>query len=699
MRRNRVFQCVATAAVLSVFLTANFAAARDNDDKKDRSNQSGRSSSSSSNSSSGSSSSRSVSSSNDSSQSFSSRSSQSIQTPNTDRSTRSFGNGNGNGGATFSGSSSRASDSNSSTTRSSGSQTVARPIDGAISNGNGGNIGTAFQGFSRGNASGCNTGNSDNNSPRTFSSGSNNSSLFNRLSDNSPNALQNDRSSDNNSNSRNGSKTGNQNRDGNTSNNGNNDSNTGKRAFNGQNNQSGNTQLPGNALGNDKTDNRFGRSQSNQPGNQSNTLGPGSKLTKEKVDDFLQLRRDSTTNSLNGADDRNVGGKFIRNGKLGNDGPSPFKSGQLGSQKPLADSKNDADQAWFKRFGKTDDVPGKKSTGEKNDWRNGTVNLHGNNPNSPDRKFDKAYIDRNYQDWRKNASDNKLDGDADHRDWSGQWKNGERFVAADQIRDHWKKSGNGKGNGKDMPFSKDWWNGHDHYDGNWNRWDHFSDHHFHPYHWWSWCSAPRLTTWVSFGWNEPCYWDYGPGEYIYCNNGIVYVNGTWFEPAPVFYRRTLFLAQQAPVWTPVQAAQIDWLPLGVFAISRDGVADNNVLVQLAVTRDGVIGGTIFNQLTGASFPIQGMVDKQTQRAAWTYTDDMGAQIVMESSIFNLTQPAATGLIHYSPDNIQVIELVRLEDPTAGPYPRRPETVSAHDRTYIDQVKLTSGARFRRAARA
>ena len=101
-------------------------------------------------------------------------------------------------------------------------------------------------------------------------------------------------------------------------------------------------------------------------------------------------------------------------------------------------------------------------------------------------------------------------------------------------------------------------------------------------------------------------------------------------------------AQQAPVWTPVQAAQIDWLPLGVFAISRDGVADNNVLVQLAVTKDGVIGGTIFNQLTGASFPIQGMVDKQTRRAAWTYTDDMGAQIVMESSIFNLTQPAATG---------------------------------------------------------
>jgi hypothetical protein len=551
---------------------------------------------------------------------------------------------------------------------------VARPIDGAVSGGNSGNSGPAFQGFSRGNASGSNNGNSDNSSPRTFSSGSSNSSPFNRFSDNSPNVLQSDRSSDNNtnSNSRNASKAGNQNRDGNNSNNGNNDSNTGKRTFNGQNNQTGNAQLPGNVLGNGKTDNRVGRSQSNQPGNPANTLGPGSKLTKEQVDNFLQLRRDNANNSSNGPGDRNGGGKFNRNGNLANDGPNSFKSGQLGSQKSLADSKNDADQAWLKRFGKSDDGRGNKSTGDKNLRNPDVVNLRGNNPNGPDRKFDKAYIDRNYQDWRKNAFDSKRGGDADHRDWSGQWKNGDRFVAADQIRDHWKKTG--KGNGKDIPFSQQWWNGndhhdgHDHHDGNWNRWDHFSDRHYRPYHWWGWCSAPRLTTWVSFGWNEPNYWDYGPGEYIYCNNGIVYVNGAWFEPAPVFYRRTLVLAQQAPVWTPVQAAQIDWLPLGVFAISRDGVADNNVLVQLAVTKDGVIGGTIFNQLTGASFPIQGMVDKQTQRAAWTYTDDMGAQIVMESSIFNLTQPAATGLIHYGPDNIQVMELVRLEDPNAGPQP-------------------------------
>jgi hypothetical protein len=38
---------------------------------------------------------------------------------------------------------------------------------------------------------------------------------------------------------------------------------------------------------------------------------------------------------------------------------------------------------------------------------------------------------------------------------------------------------------------------------------------------------------------------------------------------------------------------------------------------------------------------------------------------METSIFNLTQPESTGLVHYSPENIEVIELVRLDPPEAS----------------------------------
>ena len=109
---------------------------------------------------------------------------------------------------------------------------------------------------------------------------------------------------------------------------------------------------------------------------------------------------------------------------------------------------------------------------------------------------------------------------------------------------------------------------------------------------------------------------------------------------------------------------MEWLPLGVFAVTREGVTEPEVLVQLAVTQDGVIGGTAFVQSTGASYPIEGTVEKETQRAVWEYVNDRKQRVIMETSIFNLTQPEATGLVHYGPDDMRVIQLVRLEQPAA-----------------------------------
>jgi hypothetical protein len=147
---------------------------------------------------------------------------------------------------------------------------------------------------------------------------------------------------------------------------------------------------------------------------------------------------------------------------------------------------------------------------------------------------------------------------------------------------------------------------------------------------------------------------------------VIYVNGQWFEPAPVYYDRTVTLAQSAPVISPEQVDQVEWLPLGVFAVSREGVVDNNLLVQLAVTKDGAIGGTVLNQATGTSFDISGTVDKTSQRAAWTYVDETGREIAMETSIYNLTQAESTAMLHNGPNDLQVVELVRLEEPNVDP---------------------------------
>ena len=173
---------------------------------------------------------------------------------------------------------------------------------------------------------------------------------------------------------------------------------------------------------------------------------------------------------------------------------------------------------------------------------------------------------------------------------------------------------------------------------------------------------PRLTTWFHYGWNRPYYWDYGPGEYIYVYDDAVYVNDEYYAPAPVYYERTRHLVETLPELTEEEARQIEWLPLGVFAIAREGSQQFDQLVQLAASKDGIIGGTVFDEANGQAYPVEGKVDEQTQRAVWGFTDASGSRIYMETGIYNLTKEAATALVHYGPQDIEIRQLVRLEEP-------------------------------------
>ena len=94
----------------------------------------------------------------------------------------------------------------------------------------------------------------------------------------------------------------------------------------------------------------------------------------------------------------------------------------------------------------------------------------------------------------------------------------------------------------------DWHDDHDHWN-HWGYWDGWAGHHHHDHHpwfWWGWATAPLLTSWLTYGWGTPYYWDYGPGEYIYCYDDVVYVNGSWYQPAPVSYDDTVAIAERGP---------------------------------------------------------------------------------------------------------------------------------------------------------
>lgn len=273
--------------------------------------------------------------------------------------------------------------------------------------------------------------------------------------------------------------------------------------------------------------------------------------------------------------------------------------------------------------------------------------------------------DRNRGDWGQGRGDwGKGKGD-----WDGKWRGGNRndwgnHVRNDWNRNWWNKYGNrgwGWNNGRnwcDVPFAWGWWAGRNNWSNNcyWGGW------RSNPWFWWGGCTAPVLTTWVDFGWTTPCYWDYGPNEYITYYNNTVYVDNQRYATALDYYAQVRNLARSAPALTKDQLAGIEWLPLGVFAVTRPGSQNANEMIQLAVSKDGILSGTWFDQATGQSRPLTGMVEQATQKAAWSFADLPTDALVVETSLYNLTEPDCSALAHLDAVNTEVWQLTRLQQP-------------------------------------
>src|SRR4029077_20424203 len=79
-------------------------------------------------------------------------------------------------------------------------------------------------------------------------------------------------------------------------------------------------------------------------------------------------------------------------------------------------------------------------------------------------------------------------------------------------------------------------------------------------------------------------------------------------------------------------------------------------------KDGIVSGTMFNKTTNQTFPVQGRVDKETQRVAFTVGD--AKEVVFETGIYNLTQQQTPLLVH-GDGREEIYLLLRLEQPKDG----------------------------------
>jgi len=174
----------------------------------------------------------------------------------------------------------------------------------------------------------------------------------------------------------------------------------------------------------------------------------------------------------------------------------------------------------------------------------------------------------------------------------------------------------------------------------------------------AWTPAAWPAVGASLGWAA----DVQPVSYSYGGNVTYQDDQVYYGSQPVataeqYYQQASTLAQNPPA---ADTKGDEWLPLGVFAMVRKEQSEPQFVMQLAVNKSGAIGGNYSDLISGTNVPIQGAVDKKTQRAAWTVGKNKTT--VCETGIYNLTQDEAPALIHVGKDKTQQWLLVRLKQP-------------------------------------
>jgi hypothetical protein len=207
-------------------------------------------------------------------------------------------------------------------------------------------------------------------------------------------------------------------------------------------------------------------------------------------------------------------------------------------------------------------------------------------------------------------------------------------------------------------FNDNWWNNRP-YAANYPAW-HYHHSHLPAANWWRGASWAGLTGWMAGNaWSQPAYTDYGSNVVI--DQDVVYLNDQPVASAPVYAQQAIELATIEP---PPPEVRLEWMPLGTWALMSDKEdANPSSILQLAVSKEGLVSGTWYNRNTDKSAECEGQVDPETQRMALRRPEQ--PDVVLEVGLYNLTQNATSCLIHFGTINSQAWYLARLDDPNAA----------------------------------
>lgn len=104
-------------------------------------------------------------------------------------------------------------------------------------------------------------------------------------------------------------------------------------------------------------------------------------------------------------------------------------------------------------------------------------------------------------------------------------------------------------------------------------------------------------------------------------------------------------------------ADLEWMPLGVFATGPKGTADAHIYLQLAVSRKGEIKGNYYDAVSDATQVVTGAIDRETRKAAWK----VGKGATFETTLEALTQTPSDVTMKTGAAT-QTWELVQMQQP-------------------------------------
>ncbi|MGB8853182.1 MAG: hypothetical protein WCC69_06425 [Pirellulales bacterium] len=191
--------------------------------------------------------------------------------------------------------------------------------------------------------------------------------------------------------------------------------------------------------------------------------------------------------------------------------------------------------------------------------------------------------------------------------------------------------------GRTQPFTADWYAEHP---GAWQ--------YTHPYAgWWGVAGTAGLAAWLGYS--------IGASS----SSAVATTTATATESTAAAASATAVDSESSET-SAEPPADLEWMPLGVFATGPKGTADAHIYLQLAVSRKGEIKGNYYDAVSDATQVVSGAIDRDTRKATWK----VGKGAMFETTLDALTQTPSDVTMKTGAAT-QTWELVQMQQPKSA----------------------------------